>query len=141
MSATGFVALIAGLALARLGNFKYKGKLLVSSSLIFSISLVLFSLSRVYFFSLFVLTLIGGFSVMAMALVNTLLQTNVDDRFRGRVMSMYMFTFAGFMPFGNLIAGSLSQVWDVSLTIMISGIICTAFFIIINMLYPQIRNI
>jgi MFS family permease len=141
MSATGFGALIAGLALARLGNFKYKGKLLVSSSLIFSISLVLFSLSRVYFFSLFVLTLIGGFSVMAMALVNTLLQTNVDDRFRGRVMSMYMFTFAGFMPFGNLIAGSLSQVWDVSLTIMISGIICTAFFIIINMLYPQIRNI
>ena len=141
MSSTGFGALIAGLALARLGNFKYKGKLLVVSSIIFSISLVLFSLSRNYLFSLFVLALVGGFSVMAMALVNTLLQTIVDDRFRGRVMSMFMFTFAGFMPFGNLLAGALSQAYGVSFTIMISGVICAAFFIVINTLYPEVKNI
>lgn len=140
MSAAGIGALIAALVLARLGDFKYKGRFLILSSIIFSISLVLFSLSKVYLFSLITLILIGGSSVMAIALINTLLQTNVGDEFRGRVMSVFMFTFAGFMPFGNLIAGSLSGVLGVSLTVMLSGIACTAFFIVINILYPDIRN-
>ena len=141
MSAAGIGALIAALVLARLGDFKYKGRFLILSSLVFSISLVLFSLSKVYLFSLITLILIGGSSVMAIALINTLLQTNVGDEFRGRVMSVFMFTFAGFMPFGNLIAGSLSGVLGVSLTVMLSGIVCSVFFIVINMSYSDIRNI
>ena len=141
MSSAGFGALIAALILARLGDFKYKGKLLISSSIIFSISLVLFSLSKTYFISLITLILIGGASVTAIGIVNTLLQTLVPDEFRGRAMSAFMLTFAGFMPFGNLLAGSLAHIWGVSITVMISGIICTVFFIIINILYPAIRNI
>lgn len=141
MSSSGIGALIAVLALARLGNFKFKGKFLVLSSIIFSVSLILFSVSKTYLFSLFTLLLMGAFSVTAIALINTLLQTIVADEFRGRVMSVFMFTFAGFMPFGNLIAGSLSQALGVSTTIMISGIICTAFFVLINTIFPEIRNI
>jgi MFS family permease len=141
MSAAGIGALIAGLLLARLGDFKYKGKLLILSSIVFSISLVLFSLSKVYIFSLVTLVLIGWASVTAIAVINTLLQTRVYDEFRGRVMSAFMFTFAGIMPFGNLIAGSLAHIFGVSFTVMISGIICTVFFIAINILYPDIRNL
>ncbi len=141
MSSAGFGALIGALILARLGDFKYKGKLLISSSIIFSISLVLFSLSKTYFISLIILILIGGASVTAIGIVNTLLQTLVPDEFRGRAMSVFMLTFAGFMPFGNLLAGSLAHIWGVSITVLISGIICTVFFIIINILYPDIRNI
>lgn len=141
MSSAGIGALTAALILARLGDFKYKGKLLILSSLIFSISLTLFSLSKVYILSIITLIFIGGSSVAAIAIINTLLQTTVEDGFRGRVMSAFMFTFAGVMPFGNLIAGSLSEFLGVSLTVMISGIICTVFFIIINILYPKIRNI
>jgi MFS family permease len=141
MSAAGLGALIAALVLARLGDFKYKGKLLILSSLVFSVSLVLFALSRIYILSLISLVCIGWASVMAISLINTALQQLVPDAFRGRLMSVFMFTFAGIMPFGNLIAGSLSQVWGVSLTVCASGIICTAFFIIINVLYPDIKNI
>jgi MFS family permease len=141
MSSAGFGALIAALVLARLGDFKYKGKLLISSSIIFSISLVLFSLSKTYFISLITLILIGAASVTATGLINTLLQTLVPDEFRGRAMSAFMLTFAGFMPFGNLLAGTLSHIWGVSITVLIGGITCAVFFIIINILYPQIRNI
>ena len=141
MSAAGFGALVAALVLARLGDFKYKGKLLIISSITFSISLVLFSLSKIYLFSIFILILTGWASVTATSLVNTLLQTVVPDAFRGRVMSAFMFTFAGVMPFGNLIAGALSQVLGVSLTVLIGGIICSAFFIIMNLLYPDIINL
>jgi predicted MFS family arabinose efflux permease len=140
MSSSGLGALIAALAIASLGDFKQKGKLLILSSIIFSLALVLFSLSRVYFLSIIALILIGWGSVTAIAIINTILQTVVGDEFRGRVMSVFMFTFAGFMPFGNLIAGALSQVLGVSFTVMASGIICAISFIMINIFYPDIRR-
>ena len=141
MSSAGCGAVIAALLLARLGDFARKGKFLLLSCMVFSISLILFSLSKVYLFSLITLAFVGGSSVAAIALINTLLQTNVAHEFRGRVMSAFMFTFAGIMPFGNLIAGSLSQALGVSLTVMISGIICTVFFVAINIFYPDIGKI
>jgi MFS family permease len=141
MSAAGFGALIGALILARLGDFKYKGKFLVLSFLIFSVSLIAFSLSKIYFLSLLSLVFIGGSSVAAVALINTLLQINVPDELRGRVMSVFMLTFAGIMPFGNLIAGILSQALGASLAVMLSGITCLLFFVIINAAYPEIKKI
>lgn len=141
VSFSGFGALVAALILARIGDFKYKGRYLILSSIIFSVSLVLFSLSRIYTLSLITLVFIGASSVTAMTLINTILQTIVEDEFRGRVMSVFMLTFAGIMPFGNLIAGALSQAIGVSLTVMICGIICMVFFIIINILYPEIIRV
>jgi MFS family permease len=141
MSSAGIGALIAALILARLGDFSHKGRLLILSSLLFSASLVLFSLSKKYLLSLIALIFIGGSSVTAISLINTLLQINVPDEFRGRVMSVFMLIFFGIMPFGNLISGSLSHIAGVSFTVMISGIICTIFFLIINIIYSDIRKI
>jgi len=141
MSSTGLGALFGALTLARLGDSKHKGRFLILSSLIFSFSLILFSLSKTYLSSLLFLVLIGGSSVFAMALVNTLLQMKVPDKFRGRVMSVFMLTFAGIMPFGNLLGGVLSQAYGAPFTVLVSGIICSIFFLIITIRYPQVRNI
>lgn len=141
MSSAGLGALIGALILARLGDFKYKGKFLVYSSLIYSVSLVLFSLSKGLLLSLAVLVLLGCTSVTSVALINTILQSRVPDAFRGRVMSVFMITFAGFMPFGNLIAGSLSQALGVSFTILISGVVCAVFFTLINIFFPRIKEL
>lgn len=141
MSSAGLGALTAALLLARLGDFRYKGRLLILSSVIFSVSLIFFSLSKLYLFSVIILILMGWASVTAISLINTLIQLLSPDEFRGRLMSAFMFTFAGIMPIGNLIAGSLTHLWGASLTVLISGIICTAFFITINLIYPDIRNI
>jgi MFS family permease len=141
MSCSGLGALLGALLLARLGNFKHKGKFLISSCLVFSLALVLFSLSKVYLLSLIALVFIGGASVSSMALINTLLQTKVPDEFRGRVMGVFMLTFAGIMPFGNLIAGGIAQGLGVSFAVLSGGIICTLFFGIIGLVFPQIRDI
>ncbi len=141
MSVSGFGALIGALILARLGDFKFKGKLLSFSTLLFSVSLVVFSLSKMYWLSLAAMFLVGGTSVTSIALVNTLLQTRVEDKFRGRVMSVFMITFAGFMPFGNLLAGSLAQGLGVSFSVMLGGLICLAFFMFINIFFPKVREI
>lgn len=141
MSSSGIGALIGAFLLARLGDFKYKGRLLVLSSFIFSVALILFSLSTLYLLSLISLVFIGASSVTAIAIINTLLQIRVPDMFRGRVMSVFMFTFAGLMPFGNLISGSIAQVLGASFTVMLSGIACLIFFAVINIIFPDIINL
>lgn len=141
MSSAGLGALLGALILAYLGDFKYKGRFLFASSLVFSFALILFSLSRIYLVSIVALIFIGGSSVTAVALINTILQIRVVDAFRGRVMSVFMLTFAGMMPFGNLISGVLAQALGVSSAILIGGVVCTVFFAIINTVYPQIRDI
>lgn len=141
MSFSGIGALVGALTLATLGDFKYKGRFLVISTLIFSFSLILLSLSKDYKLSFISLVLVGASSVTAIALINTILQGIVSDEIRGRVMSAFMFTFAGFMPFGNLLSGSIAHAWGVSQALMINGIVCAASFVVINILYPEIRSL
>jgi len=141
MSAAGIGALSAALILARLTNFRHKGKLIIYSTIIFSTGLILLSLSKSYIFSIVTLIIIGWSSVTAISLINNSLQVLVPDNFRGRIMSAFMFTFAGVMPFGNLFAGSLAQSMGVSQTIFLSGIICFCFFVLVNFFIPEIRKI
>lgn len=141
MSSSGLGALLAALTLARLGNFKQRGKLMIFSFIVFSIALIAFSLSKIYVLSLAILFVLGWTTVMALSLVNNSLQLLVPDEFRGRVMSAFMFTFAGIMPFGNLLAGVMSQTWGVSLAVTLSGIICLTFFLAVSVRFPQIRRV
>lgn len=141
MSSAGFGALCGALILARLGDFRRKGRFIMFSSFVFSVSLILFSFSRHYLLSMAALIFVGGSSVAAVALVNTVLQTRIADNFRGRVMSVFMLTFAGLMPFGNLIAGLLAQAFGVSAALAVSGAVCTVIFAVINIIYPEVRGI
>ncbi|MBU4252591.1 MAG: MFS transporter [Candidatus Omnitrophica bacterium] len=141
MSSTGIGALAGALGLAKLGDFKFKGKLLIWSVFLFSVSLVTFSLSKNYLVSVFTLIFVGGCSVIPIALVNTLLQVNVPDEFRGRVMSLFMITFAGVVPFGNLISGTLAQSWGVSAALFFCGLVCLVLFTLINFLFPGLKKL
>lgn len=141
MSSTGIGALIGALILARLGDFKYKGRILIGSAFLFSLSLIIFSLSKNYALSVFSLVLVGCTSVIPIALINTLLQINVPDAFRGRVMSLFMITFAGIMPFGNLISGGLAQSLGVSAALFFCGLTCLALFTLINFVFSGLKDL
>jgi len=141
MSSVGIGALVGSLVLARLGDFKYKGKVLFWSVTIFSILLIVFSLSRSYAWSIILLVCLGYLSVPATAIINTLLQTIVPDVFRGRVMSLFMITTNGIVPFGSLISGSLAQAMGVSSALFICGCVCLVLFALINLLFPELRRL
>jgi len=141
MSSAGLGALAGALTLARLGDFKHKGRLLGFSVFSFSLSLIIFSLSRNYPVSTLSMIFVGCSSVIAIALINTLLQVNVPDEFRGRVMSLFMITFAGIMPFGSLISGSLAQGMGVSIALFLCGLICLVLFTLISIFFPGLRKL
>ena len=53
---------------------------------------------------------LAGFGlILYVASTNTLLQLTTEDRFRGRIMSLYTVMFIGTAPFGALISGLVAQ--------------------------------
>ena len=55
---------------------------------------------------------LAGFGlILYVSSTNVLIQMTTEDRYRGRVMSLYTLMFVGTAPFGSLIAGALAQRW------------------------------
>lgn len=67
--------------------------------------------------------ILGGFSMMIqIAGTNTLLQLETEDFMRGRVMSIYTFTFTSMAPLGNLVSGWIAEHTFKELPFYIGGI-------------------
>jgi predicted MFS family arabinose efflux permease len=59
-----------------------------------------------------------------LAATNTVLQTIVEERLRGRVMSFYTMAFFGTVPIGSLLGGILAERYGAMATGMVTGVIC-----------------
>ncbi len=141
MGMAGAGALFGALFLAYLGDFRRKGWFVLGGDLGFALCLILFSLSTHLGMSLFFLFALGFGIVCSVAVTNTLLQKLVTDEMRGRVMSMFMLSFVGAMPIGNLIAGSASQRFGVPHTLATGGAIIAIFVATLAARSPQLREL
>jgi len=141
MGMAGAGALFGALFLAYLGDFRRKGWFVLGGDLAFALCLILFSLSTHLAMSLFFLFALGFGIVCSVAVTNTLLQKLVTDEMRGRVMSMFMLSFIGAMPIGNLIAGAVSQRFGVQRTLAGGGVIIAIFVATLAARSPQLREL
>ena len=67
-----------------------------------------------------------GFAIVcSVAVTNTLLQKLCTDQMRGRVMSMFLLSFLGTMPIGNILAGTASNHFGPQSTLAVGGFIVT----------------
>jgi predicted MFS family arabinose efflux permease len=123
MGVAGFGAFAGALLLAYLGDFKRKGWSVLGGACSFGLCLIGFSLSKTLLLSLIFLFGVGFSIVTSVAVTNTLLQKLVTDEMRGRVMSMFILTFIGSMPLGNLLAGAASHRFGVRYTLATGGAI------------------
>jgi MFS family permease len=105
----------------------------------FGIALVLFSLSRVFWLSAALLVPAGFCMMIQMASANTLIQSMVPDRLRGRVMSLYAMMFLGMSPFGALLAGVLAHPFGAPATVAIGGTVCVAAAAVFAWRLPDFR--
>lgn len=89
------------LVVASLGNIQWKGKLLLGAGFIFTLALTGFAWSSNVYLTLGLLVVVGGSNMTWQTTINTLLQSNVTDEMRGRVMSTYTITALAMMPLGQ----------------------------------------
>lgn len=121
--AVGIGALISATMLARRASVVGLGKWIVMASAVFGTSLILFGLSSSEWVGLPLLVGIGFGAMLHMGSTNTLLQTFVDDRMRGRVMAFYVMAFIGTMPIGSLVSGAVSSHFGPGRTLFVAGLI------------------
>ncbi len=126
MSSVGFGALTGALWLATAGHRLAKNRLAFRGVLLLSAMLILFALNRNFYLALVLFAGVGLGGIVFFTLCNTLIQTNVPDQMRGRVMGIWTSVFGAVIPLGNLEAGYLASLVNVPLTLIIGALICAS---------------
>jgi MFS family permease len=125
-SCSGAGALAGGLYLASRETVRGLGRTIARAAGLFGATVMVFALSRSLLVSCAMLA-VGGFGIMlTTASINTVLQTLVVERMRGRVMSLYTMAFMGTMPIGGLAGGALASRIGAPATVALGGLGCLA---------------
>lgn len=141
-AATGLGAVFGALLIAHNGERSgRRGQWLALACLAFPAALLMFANNAAFLPALGLAFAMGLCFMIQFTLINTLLQTNVEDTLRGRVMSLYTVTFFGLAPFGNLAIGALSEAWGLSPTISLSAGLAIVFGGIVLLAIPQVRRL
>ncbi len=124
MGAVGVGSLVSALALVVRRTVRGLLKTIPIGAAIFGIGLVAFGLSSSLWISIPMMFVTGFGMMQGVTTSNTILQTLVDEKMRGRVMSYYTMAFVGMAPFGSLLAGALAHAIGAPRTVIISGVAC-----------------
>ena len=138
MSAFGTGALIGAVSLAALSWQGPKPSFLLGGGMALSLILVLIGTQNSYAWTALLLALAGWCMVTFFGMANSTVQLNTEDRLRGRVMSVYTFTFGGLTPFGSMFAGSVAHCVDTPFTFALGGLINGIVFFVVIMKRKEI---
>jgi MFS family permease len=139
MGSSGVGALLGAAVLAGRQGVRGLGNWVMFACAGFGTSLMLFSLSRNFWFSTLLLLPVGFSMMVQMASSNTLIQSMVPDRLRGRVMALYSMMFLGMAPFGALLSGILANLMGAPSTVALGGAVCIAGAVVFRSHLPKIR--
>ena len=121
MTASGVGALIGALYLASRLSVVGLENVSAAATVCFGLGLIGFAMSRQLWLSLAILPIVGAGFMVQMASINTIIQTLVEERLRGRVMAFYVMAFLGTAPIGSLVAGIVAARIGSEYTILFGG--------------------
>jgi len=104
---------------------------ILTGTIFFSIALLLFTFTSNLPIALILLFAIGTGLVSQFAMINTVIQHQVDDNMRGRVLSLYTLVFLGFSPLGSLEIGFVGEHLGSLLAIRISACVVLIFGVLL----------
>jgi MFS family permease len=139
MGATGVGALTGALVLATRTGVRGLGRWVWMACAGFGTSLILFAFSHWYVVSALLLIPVGFTMMVQMASSNTLIQSMVPDRLRGRTMAVYSMMFMGMAPLGALFSGALADRITAQWTVALGGVGAIAGAAVFARKLPGIR--
>jgi MFS family permease len=116
----GLGALVGALFAATLGRASWKG--FVAGSLGFSTMMLVLAFLETAWLCGALLFAVGISFTLLTANANALIQLGTPAALRGRVLSLYLFAFAGLTPVGGLLAGWLVELGGTELSFMVAGL-------------------
>ena len=131
MSVMGLGALVGSIYIAAHGN-KNRGKILLAGSFISGLSLLGVAVIPIYMLAVLFMVPLGLGDASRRTIIKTLIMEKSEERYRGRVMSIFMLNF-GLMPLGVLPAGVISDLFGGQvaigiLAVMLIMVTCWVWF-------------
>ena len=140
MTSMGFGAIAGSLVLAKLGSLKNKGNWVLITNALWGIGVAAFAITEVFFWSFLAIGFVGFISAINMSMNRSLVQLQVNQSMRGRVMSLDMMSH-GLMPLGVVPIGYIAETVSVEAGLATSGAILFLITVISGFLMPKIRAI
>ena len=121
MSVMGLGALAGSIYIAAHGN-KNRGRILLVGSFVSGLSLLGVAVVPIYMWAVLFMIPLGLGDASRRTIIMTLIMEKSEERYRGRVMSIFMLNF-GLMPLGVLPAGVISDLFGGQIAIGILAVL------------------
>jgi MFS family permease len=139
VAAYGVGAITGSVVTVARGDVLRRSTLTVVGFAIFVVAELTLGLAPVYALALLGMYGIGLAQSFAMVACQTAVQVNVDEHYRGRVLSVYVMSFFAGTPIGALIGGILASFIGLRATIVVSAILLGIVVIVTMLRYPWFR--
>lgn len=135
MSFLGAGSLIGAVAASLRSKKGLNTKIMFFSSAAISVILILSGINTSFVIAAILLCITGLFNIQFTTTANSTLQLNSENKYRGRVMSVYSLVFGGATPIGNLFTGFVSDRMGPLQGFLLSGIFMLIFILAIKMYF------
>ena len=130
MAALGAGSLIGAIIQTRIN--KSSEKRIMWGGIVLGLSILLLGFSQSYILSLILLAIAGFAGIIASISTNTQLQLLTPDKFRGRVMGIYVLLIGGTTPIGAFIFGEIAGYFSTGIALIIFGTITVLGIFIVS---------
>jgi MFS family permease len=120
---------------------KRAGPLLLLTVACFGVATVVFGLSRMFWLSLLMLFLLGGFDNISVVIRGTLLMTRTPDEMRGRVGSVNSLFIGASNELGGFESGLVAQLFGPVISVVAGGIGTILVVLAVTFLWPEMRRL
>jgi len=141
MGSAGCGALVGALYLASRSTVIGLPTVIKRCALSLGAGMVALELATSVWLAVPLLFVVGMAMMMQLAATNTLVQTLVDDKMLGRVISLYAVSFFGGAPIGALLEGALANQIGAIHTFAIAGVLCITSALVFASALPRLRRL
>jgi MFS family permease len=139
-SAGGAGALFGVFSAAYLAQSLGKGQQTIAGAVVFGVLLILFALSTSYSLSLALAFALGIASQFYITTINAILQVNLPDQLRGRVMGIYGLAWE-LMPVGGIIFGAIAEFAGAPVAVAVGGAFVASMALGVAAFFPNVRRL
>jgi MFS family permease len=139
-SAGGAGALIGVLLVAWFSHARGKGRQAIFGATAFGLLLIAFAFSVSFPLSIILTVALGVASQFYMTIISAILQVNLPNELRGRVMGIYGLTWE-LMPVGGMIAGAIAEFAGAPMAVGIGGFMVAGMALAVALFLPNIRRL
>jgi predicted MFS family arabinose efflux permease len=141
MAVNGAGAFLGGLALARRLRHRPPMPSFLGGLALFLAGLLTLSFITSYWLALIAMFFMGFGMVTQLSTSNSLLQLNVPDHLRGRIMSLFSLIIIGSIPLGSMLYGAVAHYLGPSRAITLGSLSAAAAAALILLRHPRLMQL